>query len=67
MSDYTACVNTTCPSREYCYRYRMVYHERWQSYSGFKFDPKTGECRSFLLVKRDDRVVTVEEADARIK
>jgi hypothetical protein len=45
----------------------MVYHERWQSYSGFKFDPKTGECRSFLLVKRDDRVVTVEEADARIK
>jgi hypothetical protein len=44
----------------------MVYHERWQSYSDFKPDPKTGECRSFLLVKRDDRVVTVEEADARI-
>jgi hypothetical protein len=66
MSDYTACSNTTCPDRGECYRYRLVYHPNWQSFSQFKPDPAIGGCRNFLKVEEGDRLVSEGEADARL-
>ena len=64
MSDYSACSNSSCPSRANCYRYRLVWHEFWQSVASYKLDPATGSCPALLSIEHR-RVVSLEEADAR--
>lgn len=75
MPDITMCVNTECPLRDKCFRYRAKPDE-WQSYSDFK--PETGadkdwnfvvKCEYFWDATRypEHHLCTIDEADKRNK
>ena len=66
MTDVSACVNTTCPLRHECFRYRLVYGP-WQSAAWFA-PGEDGTCQRFDRVRDEasPRVLTREAADARM-
>lgn len=47
MPDITMCVNTYCPFRERCYRYRAIPSD-FQSYANF--NPTSFNCNNFWEV-----------------
>ena len=49
MSDISLCLNTSCPLREVCYRFKAVPSE-YQSYADFKPDDN-GKCDYFIKIK----------------
>lgn len=70
MVDITMCVNSQCPIREFCYRYRAKPSER-QSYSVFgaiHLGSDAWRCYEFWDLREEKRlVVSLEEADSRNK
>lgn len=51
MPDITMCVNTKCPVKKICYRYRAIPDE-YQSYANFKFDFEGAFCEDFWYCDR---------------
>lgn len=51
MPDYSACTNTTCPSRQDCARYRMSDWGMRQSVGAFAPD-ESGKCTHFWDVDK---------------
>lgn len=66
MPDITMCVNTKCPIREFCYRYRAKPDER-QSFAMFEFTPKGSyltQCAEFWGLQEEKRpVLSLDDAD----
>lgn len=65
MPDMTMCVNSTCPLRRMCYRYRAVPDKYWQSFAEFK--PDGDSCEYFWHVRGGRGVKTLEQADSANK
>ena len=51
MPDISMCINTKCPVRKMCYRYRAIPDE-YQSYAGFTFNVETASCEEFWYCDR---------------
>lgn len=49
MADIAMCGNGKCPNKEYCYRFRAIPNDLWQSYADFKPDNK-GDCDGFWVI-----------------
>jgi len=49
MADTTMCQNSTCPSRDSCYRYKAT-PSIWQSYGPFVYD-ENGSCAYYIEIK----------------
>ena len=56
MPDITMCVNTKCPVRQICYRYRAIPDE-YQSYANFKFGFEGAFCEDFWYCDRKKKNV----------
>lgn len=49
MPDISMCNNTTCPSKEECYRFKAI-PNNYQSYSNFKPEKNENKCEYFLKI-----------------
>ena len=52
MVDLSMCLNTTCPSREKCYRYQAKPNELWQAYGSFAPPKGRRKCYHYLAVRK---------------
>ena len=56
MPGISMCKNDNCPLRESCYRFKALPSELWQSYSSWKYDLKTKDCKGYSLIMKGDRI-----------
>ena len=54
MPDISICMNTSCPHNSTCHRYNAEPSEFWQSYSDFKPDPDSDECKHYWAMEKTD-------------
>ena len=52
MADISKCSNTTCPSREECFRYRVKPAEYRQAYADYRpYDSDGNKCKGFTTIE----------------
>lgn len=61
MPDISMCRNKECPERMFCYRYRAIPNERWQSYAEFKYGENG--CEDFWPITKGESRVRVPSED----
>lgn len=62
------CTNSSCPSKEKCYRWVATPNERWQSYSSFSGPEEGKDCSGFLKIStRDEKNLNFSETHVIIK
>ena len=65
MPDISMCMNSDCPRRYTCYRYRAIPNKKWQSYSNFR--PINGACVNHMQIIVGDQTREVWEIDEAVQ
>lgn len=56
--DISMCENTSCPSKETCYRFKAVPNEYRQSYMEFKVKEGEKKCYHYMKLRKGDIIIT---------